>query len=55
MTAELLAINIWEVVGLLDRVDETPFGEVSKLLDEAAGKLCRAAIAADALAKAGAS
>ena len=51
MSAKLLAISIWEAVELLDRVDQEPFGEVSKLLDEVSKKLVRAAIDAEALAK----
>ena len=51
MTAKLLATSIWEAVELLDRVDQEPFGEVSKLLDELSNKLVRAAINAESLAK----
>lgn len=49
--AKLLAVSLWEAVGDLDRVDETPHGQVPKLLDSLSAKLTRAAIAADALAK----
>lgn len=48
---KLLAITLWEAVGDLDRIDETPHGEVPKLLDKLSGKLVRAAMDADALAK----
>ena len=51
MSAKLLAISIWEAVELLDRVDQEPFGEVSKLLDQLSNKLVRAAINAESLAK----
>ena len=51
MTAKLLATSIWEAVELLDRVDQEPFGEVSKLLNQISNKLVRAAINAEALAK----
>jgi len=51
MSAKLLATSIWEAVEILDRVDQEPFGEVSKLLDQLSNKLVRAAINAEALAK----
>lgn len=51
MSAKLLATSIWEAVELLDRVDQEPFGEVSKLLDQLSNKLVRAAINAESLAK----
>lgn len=49
--SKLIALAIWEAVGDIDRIDETPHGQVSALLDEISAKLTRAAIAADELAK----
>lgn len=51
MSAKLLATSIWESVEILDRVDQEPFGQVSKLLDQLSNKLVRAAINAEAFAK----
>lgn len=51
MSAKLLATSIWEAVEILDRVDQEPFGEVSKLLDQLSNKLVRAAINAEADAR----
>jgi hypothetical protein len=46
-----LAIAIWEAVNDIDRIDETPYAEVPKLLDALSAKLVRAAITAEGLAK----
>ena len=48
---KLLAVALWEAVGDLDRIDDTPHGQVPKLLDNLSAKLVRAAIDAEALAK----
>lgn len=49
---KLLAIALWEAVADLDRLDETPHGKVPALLDALSAKLVRAAIDAEAIAKA---
>jgi hypothetical protein len=48
---KLLAVTLWEAVSDLDQIDETPHGQVPKLLDNLSKKLVRAAIEAEALAK----
>lgn len=48
---KLLAVALWEAVDDLDRIDDTPHGQVPKLLDNLSAKLVRAAIDAEALAK----
>ncbi|WP_066280274.1 hypothetical protein [Blastomonas sp. CCH1-A6] len=47
--ASNLALLIWEAVGDLDRIDETPHGKVPALLDALSEKLVRAAIDAEAI------
>lgn len=49
--AKLLAVALWEAVADLDQIDQTPHGQVSKLLDSLSAKLVRAAIDAEALAR----
>ncbi len=38
--AKLLAVSLWEAVDDLDRIDETPHGQVPKLLDAAIKDHC---------------